>query len=66
MITGSPPFYDNKNGITGEVVQQIIELMPGLDDTHRRIDMHMVANLCSEGTQHPDPPTPKWSRREPK
>jgi DNA-binding Lrp family transcriptional regulator len=37
MSTGAPPFYDNFNHVTGEVVQQIIELMPGLDDTHRKI-----------------------------
>lgn len=34
---GAPPFYDNLNKITGDMVQQIIELMPGLDETHRRI-----------------------------
>ena len=37
MATGAPPFYDNLNGITGEIVQQIIRLMPGLDETHRKI-----------------------------
>ena len=37
MSTGAPPFYDNFNGVTAEMTQQIIELMPALDDTHRKI-----------------------------
>ncbi len=37
MTTAAPPFYDNFHGITGEMVQQIIRLMPALDETHRKI-----------------------------
>ena len=37
MTVGAPPFYDNFHGITAEAVQQIIELMPALDETHRTI-----------------------------
>ncbi len=37
MTAGAPPFYDNYNAITADMVQQIIEVMPALDETHRKI-----------------------------
>lgn len=45
----APPFYDNFNGITPGAVQQIIELMPALDDTHRRILSFMVLRGDTQG-----------------
>lgn len=49
MSVGSPPFYDNKNAITGEMVQQIIELMPALDETHRKILSFMALSGDKDG-----------------
>jgi DNA-binding Lrp family transcriptional regulator len=49
MTAGAPPFYDNLNSITGETVQRIIELMPGLDNTHRKILSFMVLRGEKEG-----------------
>ena len=49
MATGAPPFYDNLNGITGEIVQQIIRLMPGLDETHRKILSFMALSGHTDG-----------------
>ena len=51
MSTGAPPFYDNQNNITGEIVQQIIELMPGLDGTHRKILSFMALSGDKEGNR---------------
>ena len=49
MTTGAPPFYDNFNGISGDTVQQIIGLMPALDDTHRKILSFMALSGDREG-----------------
>lgn len=49
MSTGAPPFYDNYNHITADMVQQIIELMPSLDETHRKILSFMVLSGDKEG-----------------
>ena len=49
MATGAPPFYDNQNNITGEMVQQIIELMPALDETHRKILSYMALRGNKDG-----------------
>lgn len=49
MAVGAPPFYDNLNGLTGETVQQIIELMPALDNTHRKILSFMALSGDKDG-----------------
>jgi DNA-binding Lrp family transcriptional regulator len=49
MATAAPPFYDNLNSITGEMVQQIIELMPALDETHRKILSYMTLSGDRDG-----------------
>ena len=49
MSVGAPPFYDNLNGITGEMVQQIMELMPALDETHRKILSYMSLSGHKDG-----------------
>ncbi len=46
---GAPPFYDNLNKISGDMVQQIIELMPALDDTYRRILSFMALSGNKDG-----------------
>ena len=51
MTAGAPPFYDNRNAITGEMVQQIIELMPALDETHRKILSFMALSGDKDGWQ---------------
>ena len=49
MTTGTPPFYDNHHRISADMVQQIIALMPGLDDTHRRILSFMALSGDQQG-----------------
>ena len=51
MLTGSPPFYDNQNNITAEMVQQIIALMPALDETHRKILSYMALRGDRDGAR---------------
>lgn len=51
MTAGAPPFYDNANGLSGETVQQIIELMPALDETHRKILSFMVLSGNKDGAR---------------
>lgn len=51
MSTGAPPFFDNLNGITGDMVQQIIELMPALDTTHRKILSFMALSGQQDGSR---------------
>ena len=51
MTASAPPFYDNFNGITAEMVQQIIELMPALDDTQRRILSFMALSGYKDGAR---------------
>ncbi|MEM8561050.1 MAG: winged helix-turn-helix domain-containing protein [Pseudomonadota bacterium] len=50
MSQGAPPFFDNQNGISGEVVQHIIDLMPALDSKHREILSFMALAGQSDGT----------------
>ncbi|MFK8050311.1 MAG: hypothetical protein AB8B81_17940 [Halioglobus sp.] len=49
MNVGAPPFFDNRHGITGDMVQQVLELMPALDDTHRKIISFMALSGSSDG-----------------
>ena len=49
MSMGAPPFYDNYHAITAEAVQQTINLMPALDDTHRKILSFMALRGHTDG-----------------
>lgn len=48
-MRAAPPFYDNNNSISADMVQQIIELMPTLDETHKKILSFMTLTGSTEG-----------------
>ncbi len=49
MAVGAPPFYDNQHGITVDMVRQIIDLIPSLDETHHKILTFMAMSGDRDG-----------------